>query len=181
LHFAGIASCERGRRSAQTPQINLTRAGLRLTQGAFAMLYRFTLALLLSLQLAGCMTPPTDLDLSLSRPTLQRKYMVAIHPLTEAIAINQLHPWEVQITSPAGEPVLQAHIDVDGGMPQHGHGLPTQPRITQELGGGRYLLEGMKFSMAGWWEIKLKLQTAQRGADTVTFNKVIALPAAKKI
>jgi hypothetical protein len=145
------------------------------------MLYRFTLALLLSLQLSGCMTPPTHLDQSLARPTLQRKYLVAIHPLTEAIAINQLHQWEVKITSPAGEPVLQAHIDVDGGMPQHGHGLPTQPRVTQELGGGRYLLEGMKFSMTGWWEIRLKLQTAERGADTVTFNKVIALPATNKI
>jgi hypothetical protein len=161
-------------------QINLTRPVLRLTQGTFAMFHRFILPLLLSMQLAGCVTPPTNLDQSLSRPTLQRKYMVAIHPLNEAIAINQLHQWEVKITSPAGEPVLQAHIDVDGGMPQHGHGLPTQPRITQELGGGRYLLEGMKFSMTGWWEINLKLQTAERGVDTVTFNKVIALPAANK-
>jgi hypothetical protein len=144
------------------------------------MLYKITLALLLSMQLAGCMTPPTNLDQSLARPTLQRKYRVAIHPLTEAIAINQLHPWEIMIRSPDGKPVLQAHIDVDGGMPQHGHGLPTQPRVTQELGGGRYLLEGMKFSMTGWWEIKLKLQTDERGVDTVTFNKVIALPAANK-
>ena len=38
----------------------------------------------------------------------------------------------------------------------------------------------MKFSMTGWWEIKLKLETAERGADTVTFNKVIALQAANK-
>lgn len=144
------------------------------------MLHRFILPLLLSVPLAGCMTPPTDLDQSLTRPTAQHKYVVAIHPLTEAIAINQLHKWEVKITSPAGEPVLQAHIDVDGGMPQHGHGLPTQPGVTQELGGGRYLQEGLKFSMTGWWEIKLKLETAERGADTVTFNKVIALQAANK-
>ena len=139
------------------------------------MFYKFTLALLLSVQLSACMTPPIDLDQSLSRPTVQHKYVVAIHPLTDAIAINQLHAWEVKVTSPAGDPVLHAHIDVDGGMPQHGHGLPTQPRITQELGGGRYLLEGMKFSMTGWWEIKLTLETAGRGADAVTFNKVIAL------
>ena len=98
------------------------------------MLPRFILPLLLSVPLAGCMTPPTDLDQCLTRPTAQHKYVVAIHPLTEAIAINQLHKWEVKITSPAGEPVLQAHIDVDGGMPQHGHGLPTQPSVTQELG-----------------------------------------------
>ncbi len=130
--------------------------------------------------MAGCMSPPPDLDLALTKPTRQARYVVAIQPLAEPIAINQLHKWEVKVTTPAGAPVLQAHIDVDGGMPQHGHGLPTQPRVTQELGGGRYLVEGMKFSMTGWWEIKLKLQAASAGADSVTFNKVITLPPAGK-
>src|SRR5687768_15636540 len=27
-----------------------------------------------------------------------------------------------------GEPVTAAEITIDGGMPQHGHGLPTRPR-----------------------------------------------------
>jgi hypothetical protein len=135
----------------------------------------------LSLLLGACMTPPPqNLDLSLSKPTAQNKYRVSIQPMVPAIAINQLHAWQVQVTSLSGEPVLHARIDIDGGMPQHGHGLPTQPAITQELGGGRYLMEGMKFSMTGWWEIKLKLDSAERGADAVTFNKVIALPAANK-
>jgi hypothetical protein len=97
------------------------------------------------------------------------------------IALNKLHSWEVRVSSPDGAPVLHAHINVDGGMPQHGHGLPTQPRVTQELGEGRYLLEGMKFSMTGWWVIKLKVQTEQRGADEVTFNKVIELPRREKV
>jgi hypothetical protein len=121
------------------------------------------------------MTLPPDLDLSLTRTTMQKKYVVAIHPLADPIAINQMHAWEVKVTSPAGDPVLRAQIDVDGGMPQHGHGLPTRPRVTKELGDGRYLVEGMKFSMTGWWELKLNVQSAG-GADKVTFNKVIALP-----
>jgi YtkA-like len=134
----------------------------------------------IAIQLSGCMTPPQDLDLSLTRLTTEKKYVVAIHPLAEPIAINQMHNWEVKVTSPTGEPVLRAQIDVDGGMPQHGHGLPTQPRVTQELGGGRYLVEGMKFSMTGWWELKLGVQSAGV-SDKVTFNKVIALPAAQKV
>lgn len=134
------------------------------------------IALLASLALAGCMKPPASLDLSLNKSTEGQKYIVAIHPRVEAIAINRLHAWEVTVSSPDGAPVLHAHIDVDGGMPQHGHGLPTRPRITQELGDGRYLLEGMKFSMTGWWVIKLKVQTEQRGSDAVSFNKVIELP-----
>lgn len=142
---------------------------------------RITLLVLGSLALAGCMKPPATLDLSLTRPTAQQKYVVAIHPQAESIAINRLHAWEVQVSSPEGTPVLHAHIDVEGGMPQHGHGLPTKPRITRELGDGRYLLEGMKFSMTGWWIITLKVRTEQDGTDAVTFNKVIELPRRERI
>ena len=44
-------------------------------------------------------------------------------------------------------------------MPQHGHGLPTRPQVTRELADGTYLIEGMKFSMTGWWEIKLAIDS----------------------
>jgi hypothetical protein len=139
------------------------------------------IVLLGSLPLAGCMKPPATLDLSLNKATVEQKYVVAIQPQTQVISINRLHTWEVKVSSPDGAPVLHAHIDVDGGMPQHGHGLPTHPRVTQELGEGRYLLEGMKFSMTGWWVIKLKVQTQQRGTDVVTFNKVIELPRRDRV
>jgi len=139
------------------------------------------LAVIATLALAGCMKPPATLDLSLNKPTDGQKYIVAIQPQNPAIAINRLHAWEVRVSSPDGAPVLHAHIDVDGGMPQHGHGLPTRPRVTQELGDGRYLLEGMKFSMTGWWVIQLKVDTDQNGADAVTFNKVIELPRREKV
>jgi hypothetical protein len=139
------------------------------------------IALLGSLPLVGCMTPPTTLDLSLDKLTEAQKYVVAIQPQASMITINRLHSWEVKVSSPDGAPVLHARIDVDGGMPQHGHGLPTQPRVTQELGDGRYLLEGMKFSMTGWWVIKLTVQTEQRGTDAVTFNKVIELAPRDKV
>jgi hypothetical protein len=143
------------------------------------MLRRFLSAVLI-VPIVGCMTPPSDLDQSPVRTTAHERYVVAIHPLSEPIAINQMHAWEVKVTSPAGAPVLKAAIDIDGGMPQHGHGLPTQPRITRELGDGRYLMEGMKFSMPGWWELKLRVRSEQGGADEVTFNRVIELPAAAK-
>jgi hypothetical protein len=63
-------------------------------------------------------------------------------------------------------------------MPQHGHGLPTRPQVTRELPDGTYLLEGMKFSMTGWWEIKLAIQTTD-AADKVTFNRVVTDPTAR--
>ncbi|WP_454743426.1 hypothetical protein [Cupriavidus necator] len=33
----------------------------------------------------------------------------------------------------------------------------------------------MKFSMPGWWEIKLKIDAAS-GTDEVTFNTIVAFP-----
>ena len=128
----------------------------------------------------GCMSPPTNLDVSLTRPTVDNKYVVTLQPPATPAAINQLHSWQVRVASPAGTPVAHARIAVDGGMPQHGHGLPTRPQVTQELPGGTYLIEGMKFSMTGWWEIKLAIDTpdSPEGADKVTFNTVVSQPGA---
>lgn len=125
--------------------------------------------------LLACSAPPTDLDLSLSHASVGRKFVVSVEPPAVPAAINQIHSWKVRVASPAGLPITQARIAVDGGMPQHGHGLPTQPQVTQELGEGLYLMEGMKFSMTGWWEIKLAIQTPA-ASDTVTFNTVVAAP-----
>ena len=122
---------------------------------------------------AGCMSPPKDLDLALTRPSADGKYVVTLLPPARPAAINQLHSWQVKLASPAGAPVAQARIRVDGGMPQHGHGLPTKPQVTRELPDGGYLIEGMKFSMTGWWEIKLAID-GPAGTDRVSFNTVVA-------
>lgn len=129
------------------------------------------------ISLSACVSPPSGLNLSLDRPTAEHKYRVAIHPLVEPISINKIHAWEIQLRTASGEAVTGAKIDVGGGMPQHGHGFPTQPRVTKELGNGRYLLEGMKFSMPGWWEIKLTID-ATSGADELRLNTIIAPGAA---
>ena len=127
----------------------------------------------------GCMSQPKDLDLALTRPSVDNKYVVTLQPPAKPAAINQLHAWQVLVTSPAGAPVVHARIQVDGGMPQHGHGLPTRPQVTRELPDGGYLIEGMKFSMTGWWEIKLAID-GPAGADRVTFNTVVAEPGASR-
>jgi hypothetical protein len=129
--------------------------------------------------LAGCMSPPAGLDLSPQRLSANNTYIVETHPANGLAPINKIHSWEVRVTLPSGQPVDGARIAVDGGMPQHGHGLPTQPKVTRELGNGRYLMEGMKFSMTGWWEIKLKIDGAQ-GSDKVTFNTIVTGKSARQ-
>jgi len=126
----------------------------------------------LAAALTACGTPPKDLDLSLRHPSAQGRYMVQMEPPAAAPAINQIHAWQIRVSSPDGTPVRNARIAVDGGMPQHGHGLPTRPQVTREVADGTYVMEGMKFSMTGWWEIKLAIQSAQ-GADTAVFNTMV--------
>ena len=137
------------------------------------------LSLIALVATTGCMSPPKDLDLALTRPTVDNKYVVTLLPPSKPAAINQLHAWQIQVVSPAGEPISNARIKVDGGMPQHGHGLPTRPQVTAQLPGGGYLIEGMKFSMTGWWEIKLAID-GPAGADRVTFNTVVAEAGASR-
>jgi YtkA-like len=136
-----------------------------------------TLSLIALAAATGCASAPDNLDVSLTRPSVDKKYVVTLQPPAMPAAINQLHAWQVRLASSTGAPIAHARIKVDGGMPQHGHGLPTRPQVTQELAAGTYLIEGMKFSMTGWWEIKFAIDSPE-GADRVTFNTVVSLPGA---
>ncbi|MDJ0710891.1 MAG: FixH family protein [Woeseiaceae bacterium] len=77
------------------------------------------------------------------------------------VQINRMHSWILHVETDAGVPVEGATIDVDGGMPAHDHGLPTQPRVTEELGDGDYRLDGVRFHMGGLWEIVVTIKTAE--------------------
>lgn len=136
------------------------------------MVYRAFALLGFAVAAASCSTPPANLDLSLDKQTAAGIYRVALQPPAQAPAVNRMHAWKVKLATADGSPVRAANFKVDGGMPQHGHDLPTQPRVTRELEPGTYLLEGMKFSMTGWWEVKLAIDAAP-GADKVTFNTVV--------
>ena len=109
--------------------------------------------------------------------SIQNKYVVQLQPSTPPIAVNQMHNWDLKLTNTKGEAIPKAHFQIAGGMPQHNHGLPTQPMVTKDFGDGRYLVEGMKFSMTGWWEIRITID-ADKGTDMVTLNTIIPDSAA---
>jgi len=92
-------------------------------------------------------------------------YVVSFESSIEPIEINQIHNWVLTITSD-GEPVTGATLTITGGMPAHDHGMPTRPRVTEELGGGEYRLDGMRFHMNGYWEISIEIRANGR-RDTV--------------
>lgn len=122
--------------------------------------------------LAACAAPPADLDLSLRHASTEGRFVVEMEPPAQGPAINQMHAWRVKVATPDGTAVSRARINVDGGMPQHGHGLPTRPRVTQEVAPGTYLVEGMKFSMTGWWDFRLNVE-AGGARDMAVFNVIV--------
>src|SRR5215218_8676981 len=126
----------------------------------------------LALLFGGCMMfakPPRDLDYSRTRTSAGGLYRATIHPQGDSIPQGRLHRWTVHLETASGAPVDSATMVVDGGMPQHGHGLPTKPRVTRALGHGDHLVEGLKFNMGGWWVVKFRVSAAP-GADSVVFN-----------
>jgi hypothetical protein len=102
------------------------------------------------------------------RRSATHRFTATLQP-AQPLRPRRLQTVRVAITDAAGHPADDATIQVDGGMPQHGHGLPTRPRVMRALGEGRYEIEGVRFNMGGWWEFKLAIATPA-GSDVVTFN-----------
>jgi hypothetical protein len=123
-------------------------------------------------RLMGASDVPEELDTSSTRLSDIGLFQVTYTSSLAPIPINQIHTWTIHVETAEGQPVEQASITVDGGMPQHGHGLPTQPEVTQDLGNGDYTVEGMKFNMPGWWTVTFSI-TAGGQTDRVTYNLVL--------
>ena len=93
-------------------------------------------------------------------------------PESGAVAIGRFQSWILELRAATGAPVTSAAIAIAGGMPGHGHGLPTQPQVTEEMGSGRYRIEGVKLNMVGAWVIEVFVQTAA-GRDRLRFDLAI--------
>ena len=102
------------------------------------------------------------------RASSQGRYTATLQPADE-LRPRKMYSVRVAIADAKGRPVEGATIAVDGGMPEHGHGLPTRPRVMRSEGDGVYVIEGVRFNMGGWWELKLAIDGAA-GPDSVTFN-----------
>jgi YtkA-like len=115
---------------------------------------------------------PSDLDYSTTRTSDKAFFNVSYTASTGTVPVNQMHQWTLHVESTDGKPVEDATINVDGDMPQHGHGLPTSPRVTKYLGNGDYLVDGMKFQMGGWWLMDFTI-SANGHTDNVHFNMML--------
>ncbi|MDH3533414.1 MAG: FixH family protein [Gammaproteobacteria bacterium] len=96
------------------------------------------------------------------------RYTSALQP----IEINRIHGWVLHIETEQGDPVENAEITIDGGMPAHNHGLPTSPRVTKYLGDGNYRAEGFRFHMKGDWQIRITIAAGGK-VDTAVIDMTL--------
>jgi hypothetical protein len=135
---------------------------------------RVALAIVLSLAsvTAGCHRFAGEVpapDITTVKTSEHGLYRATVRPGVTPIPVRRLQGWTLHLETVSGIPIDSATITVDGGMPQHGHGLPTRPRVVRALGNGDHQVEGLKFSMGGWWRMLFIVRTTA-GMDTVVFN-----------
>ena len=113
--------------------------------------------------------PPKDLDYATEKMTVNDTFKVSYKSTGGLIRINRIHSWELTIRDADGQPVNDAKVTVVGDMPEHGHGLPTQPEVFNMGVDGFYRIDGMKFQMPGWWVVTISVM-ADGVHDAVSFN-----------
>ena len=113
--------------------------------------------------------PPKDLDLAAMKMSAHKHFQVMYESLSGRLPLNKIHSWKLTVKDDKGNTVNDAKVSVVGDMPEHGHGLPTNPEIIKDAAAGVYRVDGMKFSMPGWWVITFNIK-ADEMQDSVSFN-----------
>ncbi len=114
----------------------------------------FTLSLLFAASTANAAdTVSPDLT-----GTTAKGLQVEIYSELSPLQINQIHSWHLRLLDSEGNALLVDDLEVNGGMLEHDHGLPTQPQVTSLLENGDYLLEGVRFHMQGLWQLLIEFQ-----------------------
>jgi cytochrome c peroxidase len=111
-----------------------------------------------------------------ARPTASGRYAVSLRPVAAPVRMNEWQEWAIRVTRRDGAPLVLRAVALDGGMPGHGHGLPTAPEVVAAGSTGDFIARGVRFHMAGRWELRVLLADGD-GADAATFAIDVA-PAA---
>lgn len=96
-------------------------------------------------------------------------YQISLGPENKDIPISRLHRWRLILQDAKGTPVSGARIRIDGGMREHGHGLPSRPEIAETARPGEYRIEGVRFNMPGKWQLVVDILAAA-GEDRAEFE-----------
>ena len=115
---------------------------------------------------------PADVDTSASRESAKKLFRASYTSDVMPIPVGTIIGWKLRVETADGRPVKNAEVILSGEMPEHGHGLPTMPEVTEGAIPGEYVVKGLKFSMPGWWVMTFKVKTQDK-EDVITFNLIV--------
>ena len=122
---------------------------------------------------AASTQPPGTGELGSAVTSRSGRHRVSVRPAGAPVDLGVIHDWIVRIERADGSAATPSLVAFDGGMPEHGHGFVTAPRVTRALGDGEFLVEGVKFHMAGAWELRVALMGSE-GADEASIAISVA-------
>lgn len=93
------------------------------------------------------------------------RFTVSFESELQPLSINKIHSWILHVADSSGNAISNAQLVVTGGMPEHNHGLPTSPAVTASLDDGDYKVDGIRFHMRGYWEIRVSIDTGTEHDD----------------
>lgn len=110
-------------------------------------------------------------DVTLEKVSVGGRYLVSLAPQVDPIPVRAFHTWRIHIRDlPAtATRTTTLRATFDGRMPLHRHGLPSKPRTVAEQADSTFLVQGVKFSMGGWWQLLVRLESGGV-KDSVIFN-----------
>ena len=115
---------------------------------------------------------PADVDTSAARESVKKLFRASYTSAVMPIPVGRIISWKLRVETADGRPVKNAEVVLSGEMPEHGHGLPTMPEVTEGSIPGEYVVQGLKFSMPGWWVMTFKVKTQDK-EDVITFNLIV--------
>ena len=105
-------------------------------------------------------------------PSHNQTYRASMVPSPDPIERNRPLVWKIEVRSATGAPVEGAALALESWMPNDSGVSVARPRVTAELSGGRYRVEGLRFDRRGWWNVKLRISAAGT-TDSLAFNLVL--------
>ncbi|TXH70185.1 MAG: hypothetical protein E6Q83_06570 [Thiothrix sp.] len=84
-------------------------------------------------------------------------------------SVGPFQDCQLALTNGQDQAISEAKISIDGGMPSHGHGLPTAPVVSPLDGQGHYRIDGLQYNMPGAWLLGFMIKTSV-GQDKVIFS-----------
>ena len=87
--------------------------------------------------------------------------------IPEPVDMRRMFVLPVTLTNKAGDVVDRAQLEVDATMPEHGHGMMTEPKPSAQMEcdgkgvcsakQGRFLIDGFRLHMPGSWLFSVKV------------------------